>query len=1426
MATITSNTGSGLIHPSYNWEDSTSWQGGVVPNSGDTVYIEGYRTAINQTQIGAWTIGTINITVTSTSNFPAVGYFYTYTTRSKKVKIDYVSKTTTVFSGCTIDQNYSKFDNSDLLSDGFIANASYVYSPAPYIKINSNITGSTTLCTIRYGGILQINSGGTFELKGEYVDVVGGSLLLEDGATFKYMRHNALCRIIGDSEATSTIIMRGNEVRLNSVLNNDLNINDTKIPFINGFVIGDKISIYKKPTDGNIPSTFVDFRLNYTCNRLGISGSTYDEGFDICGLDESYIHLKLRNGIEGVILSATTYNNIATLIIDEQRFNAGDIINYNIYGTSQGYTIQSVEDYDYLLRDYDFANGATLDDWTTDTGVTTYYANFSTDGAKLKHLTTSANNIFIKDLWIKNVKVEAWMSPLDNITSGSISANPFYLCIENDPVMDKNALCSNLPSKCTAFIVDETNNWVYLSKRYLSGSNGHNTANIPSNINLLNLGSQLITNPSAVIDLTNWTNSGDATKIRITDDGPIGTYSIESTTYSGTTTNYLAYTITTTAGYIYSLEFYAKSISGNTNLTIFNISTQYMYLTNTWSKYKINFESGSSGTIRFCLSSSGTFRISELSLFQIYSGVTQLDCRTLAKYTLENRNGFLKAYINDNQIFEALNRNDSYYGTVGIYTNNEKFTCTRFKVYSTCQKITINTNDTFLSGNTICQSGAEYYHNSGQTVLKIGSIITNAAGHTDLAFGYQGKNNGYYPTIRGVNSNLNATAGVSSPFILNHDIKRDNYLDIGTGSNKYVVIDLMRNVYFTHISLIQYYDISLANTTITGIAISGSTDGSTWSEIYTKVADNRLSNVAACLRFYNCNLQYFRYVKVLLDGNSVTTSNLLVNVGVHDFSSGYTLTLNNTSDLNTGDRISIYPKYTSGYGEYTETGFYTNIVTNKTKNPSDYLSGLMEYYTIIGKTGNTISLERPYVKSYLEGDGKEIVIKVNRNTKIIGKIAQNEYYKGTLQLTNGFYYARKYIFENCEFIHHGSNQWGANTETCGVSNQNTDPYNPVILNGLSYHSGYNGYTYAFHGYYGYFNVKNSYITNINYIRHSQYNYNTYIINTNNFYLDIFTFYHTGAIKSIQYNYNYNLRNSNVYLEVNFYHDYMTSINLIEFNRNYNTAIYLNGSYFLNQKNKNFKIGNNYMTNNDYVNNGYYQPFLINNFTFNSEHLGLRTTPIATTDGPMIKSLNQSINGRMFYYKNYNRWNYDLISFYYGFIVKFPNTNYVRYYPYSSSFLTTLFGIDFYLLEQSDLNISIKFDYRLSKDQYYLYSTTYTYQGALTLFLLFNGVVIDTIIITKSMDWYEYVYNKNIQNAESGRYAIVFNISQIDGYVDVRNSQGNVNSNKGKDNIFIYSNTVDSIDLMFNPIKYASTQQIYPLTTDNSKKIIFAGRKII
>jgi hypothetical protein len=85
-----------------------------------------------------------------------------------------------------------------------------------------------------------------------------------------------------------------------------------------------------------------------------------------------------------------------------------------------------------------------LDDWTTDTNRSAYFANFAKSAtpvsgsayALIQHGTTSYRHIFVKDMMRQEVKIEAWISNYRNVSSGTSDGGALGICIHADPVMD------------------------------------------------------------------------------------------------------------------------------------------------------------------------------------------------------------------------------------------------------------------------------------------------------------------------------------------------------------------------------------------------------------------------------------------------------------------------------------------------------------------------------------------------------------------------------------------------------------------------------------------------------------------------------------------------------------------------------------------------------------------------------------------------------------------------------------------------------------------------------------------------------------------------------------------------------------------------------------------------------------------------------
>ena len=451
MATIYSVTN---FVGTKSFTDTSAWTGGVVPGTADTVYIRGIRTTINMSSFAAWA-GTKTITVASTSGFPASGTFYTGTDRGQKVKIDYTGTTGTTFTGCVIDTSYFLFEVNNTptynIHGGSIFNGAYVHF-TPIIEVN-NITVSTGHVIIEYGGYLKVHNNGIYGFQ-NYTAVRDGTFEATGNATVNFELNNLVSntgtasQIRGENYYLSRIIFEGTENRLNTTLTEPAIVGDGKITVTDAseFEVNDYILVKHPKLD--ILRLDDGFRSAYSAPVLDDNG-TYvtssnsldimDEAFNVAGVDGNDIYLSRMNSIDVKVLATTGNSNV--IITDSTRLQAGDKIVVN----NQIRTITNVQDYDYLLRDYDFTQaGTTLDDWTTDTDRSAYFANFAKSAtpvsgsayALIQHGTTSYRHIFIKDMMRQEVKIEAWISNYRNVSSGTSDGGALGICIHADPVMD------------------------------------------------------------------------------------------------------------------------------------------------------------------------------------------------------------------------------------------------------------------------------------------------------------------------------------------------------------------------------------------------------------------------------------------------------------------------------------------------------------------------------------------------------------------------------------------------------------------------------------------------------------------------------------------------------------------------------------------------------------------------------------------------------------------------------------------------------------------------------------------------------------------------------------------------------------------------------------------------------------------------------
>ena len=466
MATIYSNrndnTGS---HTTVDPNTTTTWAGGVVPAVADTVYVVGRRTQINQSGFAKWT-GTRTITVDSTTNFAASGFFYTVTDRGEIVKINYTGITSTTFTGCSVNETDNFYAWSE--SGSTIYNDAYVHNPAYIIEVGPGDTFECDIMIIQEGGYILVN-GGTLKIN-NYITVRDGRFVGRSGTLIisrpaGTTSSSTIGDFVGENYQLSIIDIDGGEVRTHATLSAEAARGSASVTITgltNGsFAVGDEVAIYE----------YNDYRRRnkgYTGYRdASASFKDMDEGFDVCGVSGSTVYLSMRNGARGAIKAVTTVSTQKVLEVspEDVYFNANDKIVVN----NKVYTIASVEDSEFQLYTYDFTNaGTSLNDfWVNDS--THIYSNDWTieSGIGLKNTSTSYRELIHKSLWTREVIVEAEMSPLSAYSSGTRGTAAFGVCTSYDPAFRWGHRGYDT-FKSDYFIIDDANQDLYFAIRSMS----------------------------------------------------------------------------------------------------------------------------------------------------------------------------------------------------------------------------------------------------------------------------------------------------------------------------------------------------------------------------------------------------------------------------------------------------------------------------------------------------------------------------------------------------------------------------------------------------------------------------------------------------------------------------------------------------------------------------------------------------------------------------------------------------------------------------------------------------------------------------------------------------------------------------------------------------------------------------------------------
>lgn len=431
MAAISSNTDVALSNTKILWGSTGSWTGGVVPTITDDVTITGTKTTINQGSITKWT-GTITITVASTSGFPSVGYFYTYTNYGDYVKVNYTGTTSTTFTGCSVDYTdpLCNWKMSTAVAgtlptyyrayNSVIGNGYNVYGPTPTITIPKGYIANVSTMIVSNGGSINIEPGGRLNSNnwitlrdGRFtgsgntgnVSVINVSRLESSGVGYFQTENYTL----------SVLDLDGGETRSYATLNVDTNVGNTSIsinPVQGSFEVGDEITIYDNYYPNN--RTFMIGYRDWTDDP-----SKYqDEGLDVVGKNGNQLWIARKNAAKAKVVSSITSGSQKVLTVDkhgyisQMKFRAGDKVVIN----NKEYLIDKVADSDYQLAYYNFQTGSTLSDFLIDY---TGYANWAIDANGAYTTVNTINFLVNKNIFRREIIIESEISPWSGYTDGS-----------------------------------------------------------------------------------------------------------------------------------------------------------------------------------------------------------------------------------------------------------------------------------------------------------------------------------------------------------------------------------------------------------------------------------------------------------------------------------------------------------------------------------------------------------------------------------------------------------------------------------------------------------------------------------------------------------------------------------------------------------------------------------------------------------------------------------------------------------------------------------------------------------------------------------------------------------------------------------------------------------------------------------------------
>lgn len=779
-------------------------------------------------------------------------------------------------------------------------------------------------------------------------------------------------------------------------------------------------------------------------------------------------------------------------------------------------------------------------------------------------------------------------------------------------------------------------------------------------------------------------------------------------------------------------------------------------------------------------------------------------------YKVVNRKAKSVVYMNGQELTTEFRRDGHFKGLVGVYTNgNASFRCRSLKISQATQKLYITTTDTFSVDDVVWTTGMDHSHLSGSRLLKIASINTGQGNHKDLAFAYSGQNgSGEWPLIMQINGA--STTNSSLPYLHNHDMNYDYYVDFGNAAAaRSITFDLTAQKTFTHVSFDpRLVDVGSNWNKMKGVAIYGSNDLTTWTTLYGPTDDtkNWYRYSFNRLAFYPTGTVSYRYVKFETAGSDVTPFvNRYINIGVHNFSDGYTISLNNVSDFAIGDKISVMADggWSTASREYEG---YLATVSNSADPETFWQSGWYTECTITNKVGNKLYLDKPVFWGYIEDADSVTVVKTNRNFTIQGTIANsgssNDWRWPNIFMNDGGNLCRRYLFKGVRFQYVGSYRYtGSTTANRGIITASDDYWNMMMLDGCSYPMGNGDNTWGNIG----SNFSAGCIIRNSYIANSQTAIFVYYVGSfagvgifNNKINGCLYGLYSEGVRSYSINYN-EISTADVGIRfggMRTERGVLPAPNEVRYNYIKGTS---NSGFNIYQETvgprrlQRIKIENNKLRGmDDYSVAG--QTFSGNpyvNSNFMSDHMGSRMSRYRN-EGHMAEADTSSDLSWTTPQQNYGRFGYDLAhNIYYYAERNYDYPEYTRFYSTQGDTYYSIIGIELDVLQSNiPFEIVVKFDYRiplmanLQDDG--------TDDGRLRLYALQRGEIkgslqYGVIPASAGTGWNTFTGTFNSFSQLEGYAGVFLNRSAQNGYVDIRNSYATVRTDY-PDKIKVVGNT--------------------------------------